>query len=278
MKINNLDSFINFQDLKKNSITRHALSLKDTAIVTGGCGRIGSIFTSLFLLCGLNVIVLSRSKENYIKFISKLDDHYKKKISWKKFDLRKSASIEIISKYLKNKKISYLVNNAAYSNRGKFFKYNSKILNEEIWGTFAGSMLLTEKLLPQLRKYKGAKIIFTGSLWGIKTPRFKIYKDLDIGPSPIIASGKAAILHYAKFLAEREASFGITVNSLLPGWFPKKGKIERKDYIKRIKDNIPLNRIGNLKDLVSAIEFLISNQSSYVTGHELIVDGGYSLS
>ena len=85
MKINNLDSFINFQDLKKNSITRHALSLKDTAIVTGGCGRIGSIFTSLFLLYGLNVIVLSRSKENYIKFISKLDDHYKKKISWKNF-------------------------------------------------------------------------------------------------------------------------------------------------------------------------------------------------
>ena len=120
--------------------------------------------------------------------------------------------------------------------------------------------------------------IFTGSLWGIKTPRFQIYKDLDIGPSPIIASGKAAILQYAKFLAEREATFGITVNSLLPGWFPRKGKIERKDYIKRIKDNIPLNRIGNLKDLVSAIEFLISNQSSYVTLHELIFYGGYSLS
>ena len=64
----------------------------------------------------------------------------------------------------------------------------------------------------------------------------------------------------------------------MPGWFPRKGKVERKDYIKRIKDNIPLNRIGNLNDLISSIEFLISKESSYITGHELIVDGGYSLS
>ena len=139
-------------------------------------------------------------------------------------------------------------------------------------------MLLTEKILPQLRKTKGAKIIFTGSLWGKKTPRFRIYKNLDIGPSPIIAAGKSAILQYAKFLAEREAMFGITVNSLLPGWFPRKGKVERKDYIKRIKNNIPMKRLGKLSDLISAVDFLISQETSYLTGHELIIDGGYSLS
>ena len=277
MKISNLDPFFDFDDLKKYKIKNNSL-LKGTAVITGGCGRIGSVYTSLFLQHGLNVIVLSRSKKNYNQYVSKLDLNLKKKITWKKFDLTKTRSVDLISKYLKNKKISYLVNNAAYSNRGKFFKYDAKRLNQEIWGTFAGAMLLTEKILPQLRKRKSSKIIFTGSLWGNITPRFKIYKDLDIGPSPIIASGKAAIQQYAKFLAEREAVFGITVNSLLPGWFPRKGKVERKDYIKRIKDNIPLNRIGNLSDLISSIEFLISKESSYMTGHELIVDGGYSLS
>ena len=180
--------------------------------------------------------------------------------------------------FLKKKKIKFLINNAAYSNRGKFFSYNKTNINEEIWGTFVGSMLLTEKILPQLRKTKGAKIIFTGSLWGKKTPRFRIYKNLDIGPSPIIAAGKSAILQYAKFLAEREAMFGITVNSLLPGWFPRKGKVERKDYIKRIKNNIPMKRLGKLSDLISAVDFLISQETSYLTGHELIIDGGYSLS
>ena len=232
----------------------------------------------MLLLYGLNVIVLSRTKYNYFKYCANLNTDLKKKIFWKKLDLRKGSSIEKISTFLKNKKIRFLINNAAYSNRGKFFSYNEKNLNEEIWGTFAGSMLLTERILPKLRKIKGAKIIFTGSLWGKKTPRFKIYKNLDIGPSPIIASGKSAILQYAKYLAEREARFGITVNSLLPGWFPRKGKVERKDYINRIKNNIPLKRIGKLSDLITAADFLISQETSYLTGHELIVDGGYSLS
>ena len=269
------DKFINISLFKKR---KKLFNSKEFAVVTGGCGRIGSIYTSLLLLYGLNVIVLSRTKDNFLEFNKNLYPDLKKKIFWKKLDLRKGSSVEKISAFLKKKKIRFLINNAAYSNRGKFFSYNERNLNEEMWGTFAGSMLLTEKILPQLRKINGAKIIFTGSIWGKKTPRFKIYKDLDIGPSPIIASGKSAILQYAKFLAEREALFGITVNSLLPGWFPRKGKVERRDYIKRIKDNIPLKRLGKLSDLISAVDFLISQETSYLTGHELIIDGGYSLS
>ena len=226
------DKFINFSLFKKR---KKLFNSKEFAVVTGGCGRIGSIYTSLLLLYGLNVIVLSRTKDNFLEFAKNLSPDQKKKIFWKKLDLRKGSSIEKISVFFKKKKIRFLINNAAYSNRGKFFSYNERNLNQEIWGTFAGSMLLTEKILPQLRKINWAKIIFTGSLWGKKAPRFRIYKDLDIGPSPIIASGKSAILQYAKFLAEREAMFGITVNSLLPGWFPRKGKVERRDYIKRIK-------------------------------------------
>ena len=268
----------NFLSYSKSVNKKKIFSPGDYAVVTGGCGRIGSIYTSIFLDYGINVIVLSRTKNNFIKYSQKLNSELRKKISWKKFDLTKPSSIENISKHLKNKKIRFLVNNAAYSNRGKFFAYNYKNLNKEIWGTFAGTMLLTEKILPQLRKLKNTKIIFTGSLWAKKTPRFSIYKDLDIGPSPIIASGKSAILQYAKFLAERESQFGISINSLLPGWFPRKGKVERTDYINRIKKNIPLRRIGKLEDLIAAIDFLICKDSSYMTGQEIIVDGGYSLS
>ena len=61
-----------------------------------------------------------------------------------------------------------------------------------------------------------------------QNPRFKIYKDLDIGPSPIIASGKSAILQYSKFLAEREAIFGITVNSCCQVGFLEKAKLREK--------------------------------------------------
>lgn len=269
-----LDSFFNLNTYLKPSINNSEYF----ALVTGGCGRIGSVFTSVLLKKGYNVIVLSRTNNKYKEYIKNLDTKLREKIAWKKLDITNSSSIQKIAKILSKKKIKVLINNAASSNRGKYFKYSSTNLNKEIWGTFAGSMFLTEKFLPKIRKIKNSTIIYTGSLWGIHAPRFKIYKDLNIGPSPIIASGKSALLQYAKFLAVREAEHGVRVNSILPGWFPRKGKVERKDYIKRIKDNIPLNRIGKLNDLISAVEFLLSEESSYVTGHELIVDGGYSLS
>ena len=268
------DTFFNFNSYSKLGNDNS----KYFALVTGGCGRVGSVFVSVLLNKGYNVIVLSRTKKNYKKYIKNLDVNLKKKILWKNLDITNPLSIKTVASALSKKKIKILVNNAASSNRGKFFKYNAKNLNKELWGTFAGSMFLTEQILPKIRKIKNSTIIYTGSLWGIHAPRFKIYKDLDIGPSPIIASGKAALLQYAKFLAVREADYGVRINSILPGWFPRKGKVERKDYIKRIKDNIPLNRVGKLNDLVSSVKFLISDESSYVTGHQLIVDGGYSLS
>ena len=100
---------------------------------------------------------------------------------------------------------------------------------------------------------------------------------MDIGPSPIIASGKAGIMQYVKYLASREASNNITANALLPGWFPRKGKKQRNDYIKSINSKIPLNRIGKLEDLIPAVKFLISDKNTYMTGQFLIVDGGYSI-
>ncbi len=272
----NSDNFLDYSRLIK---IKKKISSPDkgTAVITGGCGRIGSIFTGLFLSHNLKVIILSKTNKKFITYFSKLPKEIKKNISWKKLDLTNAGSIENIAKSLKNKRIEYLINNAAFSNRGEFFKYDSKKINEEMWGTFNGTMLLTERILLNMRKNNKGKIIFTGSLWGLKAPKSKIYGELDIGPSAIIASGKAGILQYAKFLAARESTSNITVNTLLPGWFPRKGKIERKLYIKNIKKNIPLNRIGKLEDLITAVEFLIASGSEYVTGEKIIVDGGYSI-
>jgi len=173
--------------------------------------------------------------------------------------------------------LDVLINNAAESNRGKNFNYDIQSLGKEFWGTFGSSFFLTEKILPYMRKKKIGKIINTGSLWGSHAAKFKTYSNLDIGPSPIIASGKAAIMQYTKHLASREAEYNIVVNALIPGWFPRKGPKENKKYIASIKSNIPLNRIGKLKDLISAVEFLLSNDSDYMTGQFVIVDGGYSI-
>ena len=273
-----MDKFLSYRKFLKEK-ERLALKKDKFAVITGGCGRIGSVFIGQLLYRGYKVICLSKTNQKYLDYKKSLPNNLKKKLFWHSLDLVNPKTVFKAVNFVFNKssKVDVLINNAADSNRGEFFKYNINSLGKEFWGTFGSSFLLTEKILPSMRKNKKGKIISTGSLWGSHAAKFKTYLDLDIGPSPIIASGKAAIMQYTKHLASRESKYSITANALLPGFFPRKGRIERKDYISSIISNIPLNRIGKPKDLISAVDFLISEGSNYMTGQFIIVDGGYTV-
>jgi gluconate 5-dehydrogenase len=73
------------------------------------------------------------------------------------------------------------------------------------------------------------------------------------------------------------AEKNIRVNAISPGHFPPKRGPERPDYMKELTFRIPLGRIGKPEDLAGAVVFLASDASSYVTGHNLVVDGGWSV-
>jgi NAD(P)-dependent dehydrogenase (short-subunit alcohol dehydrogenase family) len=268
------DKFISINQLKSSKKNKFK---KIYCLITGGAGRIGSIYTSLLLKKGYNVIVASRKNISFKKYKSSLDKKFQKKIQWLKLDLSNLNTVDILLKKISNKSLLYLINNASFSFRGNFYNYNKKNIVKEATGISLGSIYLTEKILPSMRKNNNGKIIFTGSLWGNMIPKFDTYLDMDIGPTAMIASSKASIQQYSKYIAVREAVYNITVNSLIPGWFPRKGPIERIDYINKITSNIPMSRIGNLSDLIKPIEFLLSENNNYMTGQEIIVDGGYSL-
>ena len=273
-----MDKYLSYKSFliykKKNKVNKNI-----TAIVTGGVGRIGSVFTAQLLTNGNKVICLSRNKKNYNNYKKNLPNSLKKNLYWYEVDFNSPEKVlEIVKKIKKKfKKIDVLVNNVFDGKRGKFLEYNISSLNKEFWGTFGSAMLLTEKILPMMRKNRYGKIINVGSIWGIQAPKFKTYLNLNNGPSPIISTSKGAITQYTKHLASREAEFNITINLLIPGFFPRKDKVENKNYIKSINSNIPIGRIGKLKDLVNAVEFLLSNGNSYFTGQSIIVDGGYTI-
>ena len=247
------------------------------AILSGGTGRIGGLFLNELIKLNYKIYLLSRSKEKFNNV--KKNKKFNNRIIRINFDLLNEKIIKSAIKKINsdNKKIDCIINCASSSYRGKSFSYNFKKLNEEMMGVFNSSFYLTEKLLPLLRKSSFGKIINVGSLWGMNSVNFSTYLDLDIGPSAITSSGKAALMQYTKYLSSREAENNITANNLVPGWFPRKGKVERKDYIKSINSKIPLNRIGKLDDLKSAISFLLSSENKYFTGQNLIVDGGFSI-
>lgn len=272
-----MDNFAKFGKSEINNT--NSLSNIKNAIVTGGAGRIGSVFVKLLINNKIYVLIGSRSEKKFLNFYKKLSKLEKKYIQWSELDLQKLD--QIVNFKDKNltfiKKSNLLVNNASSSFRGSNYKYDYQNIVHETNGLLTGTIYFSEQILPLLRKQKSAKIINVASLWGFKAPKEKTYLKMNIGPTPVLAAAKAGIINYTKYLAEREKKFNLIINSLSPGWFPRKGKKSNKKYVEAIIQNIPSNRIGKLEDLISPVTFLLSNGSKYYNGQNLIVDGGYSI-
>ena len=114
-------------------------------------------------------------------------------------------------------------------------------------------------------------------MWGLVSPDPTNYLDLENEPSISLVSSKAAVHQFTKYAAVLLSKDNIRVNTIVPGWFPQKRGVERLDYIETLNKRIPMKRIGQPDEIVGPILFLLSDASVYMTGQELIIDGGYTL-
>ncbi len=80
-----------------------------------------------------------------------------------------------------------------------------------------------------------------------------------------------------RYLATLWAAKGVRVNAISPGYFPQKRGVERPDYMAEVNARIPMGRIGQPQEVAGAVVFLASDAASYVTGQNIVIDGGYSL-
>lgn len=118
-------------------------------------------------------------------------------------------------------------------------------------------------------------IVTTGSLWGSLAPNHSMYLDLGNNPTPSVAAQKGSILAVSRYYAGKLAP--IRVNTVSPGWIPKKKGSDRPDYLQEIESRTPLGRIGVPDDVAGAYVFLLSDEARFITGQNLVVDGGYSI-
>ena len=114
-------------------------------------------------------------------------------------------------------------------------------------------------------------------MYGLVSPKPENYKNFNkMSNPPYYGAVKAALIQYTKYAAVNLAKYNIRVNSISPGAFPNLLTQKNKNFINKLKKNIPLNRIGKPNDLKTSIVYLCSKNSSYVTGTNLIVDGGWT--
>ena len=264
-----------------------------TAIVTGGAGILGRRFCAGLADFGANVVVVDIDAKAAREVAKELDDRYDVKSIGICCDITKPDSVkEMVEQVVSSLgNIHVLHNNAAAKSDdldaffAPFEEYSLKQWREIMAVNIDGMFLVAQAVGKHMLEHdEGGSIIQTSSIYGIMAPDQRIYEGSSymgcaINTPAVYSTSKAAVIGLTKYLAAYWADKGIRVNTLTPGGV-ESGQNEtfKQRYSERFKqrysERIPLGRMAKADEMVSALIYLASDASSYVTGQNIIVDGG----
>lgn len=261
-------------------------SLKNkTAIVTGALGLLGKQHCIALSEAGANIIVADLDEEECIYFAESLSTES----IGLHLDVTDSKSIEALRDETKNKfgKIDILVNNAAVNDsfenpkaaleQSKFENYPLELWKKSLDVNLTGVFLCSQILGSVMAEQNSGSIINIASTYGIIAPDQNLYKnkkgEQTFYKPPAYSATKGGIISFTKYLAAYWGTKNVRVNSLSPG-----GVENNQDdfFIDNYSMKTPLNRMAKPTDYKGALIFLASDASSYMTGANLIVDGGWT--
>jgi NAD(P)-dependent dehydrogenase (short-subunit alcohol dehydrogenase family) len=259
---------------------QNLFSLTDqVVIITGGAGHLGSEISKGLASFGARVIVLGRSEERFQPLLDFNSSGAPGEIECVVCDVSdEHAFAKVVDQtWFKYGRIDTLINNASSGNRDKWEELDKDGWLQGLEGALNHYFTCTKAVSKYMLEAGKGSIVNNASLWSFLAPNPNIYLDLGNEPPVHIAAAKGAILQTTRYLATLWAPKGVRVNSFSPGWFPKKSGPERPDYLHEITSRTPMERIGVPEDIVGVVVFLVSNASSFMTGQNLVVDGGYSV-
>jgi NAD(P)-dependent dehydrogenase (short-subunit alcohol dehydrogenase family) len=240
-----------------------------TILVTGASSGIGKAIAIECSKMGAQVIVTARNEkrlqETFDRLAISTDQGHLRIIA----DLSNEVDIERLTNSVQN--LDGLVNCAGIAKPQLFQFSNADELHEIMQANFFSAALLTQKLLKKKKMKKNSSIIFISSISGVKVSY--------IGGG-LYSSTKAALSGLMKGIALEQASKGIRVNTIAPGMVNThildEGTITPEQLAEDVK-KYPLKRYGEPEDIAYAAVYLLSDASSWVTGTDLLIDGGYTL-
>lgn len=240
--------------------------LKDKVIiVTGGSGLLGREIVSDLMLKGAMAINADINEDTDLKKnILKIDITSEKSIV---------DGIETISKYYG--KIDGLVNNAYPRTEDwgtKFEDISFKSWQKNVDIQMNSTFLFIQKLMPELLKTKGS-IVNMASIYGVVGNDMTIYENTNIGSAAQYSAIKGGIINLTRYLASYYGKQGVRLNCVSPG-----GIFDNQDalFVSNYEKKVPLGRMGIPNDIAPVVSFLLSEEAKYITGQNIIVDGGWT--
>ena len=254
-------------------------SLQDkVAVVTGGAGLIGKELIRGLAEAGATCI-LAEIDENRGEKVAEELKRRKLNVIFRYLDITKEKSVSGLIKFIDKKfgRIDIWVNSAYPKTKdwqAKFEDIKFASWKKNIDMHLNGYFICCQKIAEYMKKKKSGSVINFASIYGIAGPDFSIYKNTKMTmPAPYSAI-KGGIITFTRYLASYYGKYNIRINCVSPGGVWDK---QPNIFVKRHIEKIPLKRMANKEDIVGAIIFLASDAASYVTGHNLVIDGGWSI-
>ena len=235
-------------------------------LITGATGGIGSSILTIFHENGFNVIA-SGTNENKLK---KLEDKYSERLLTIKCDLSNESEINDLVSHAQSScdSIDILINNAGITKDNVFLRMKKDQWDDVLNVNLNSNFLLTKSIIKGMIKKRWGRVVNISSV---------VAKMGNAGQANYVAS-KSAIEGFSRTLAQEVASRNITINCVAPGFVDTDilSTIEPKKLTDMTK-NIPVGRIGSPEDVSNAVFFLCSEESSYITGQVIHVNGGLTM-
>lgn len=247
-------------------------------LITGGYGHLGRGIVRGLRAYGATVVVLGRDAAKFEDaFSAELADG---KLHFVACDIARAESVReaFAASQAAHGGPDVLINNATYSAGSRPDQLTDAEFATGLDGSLGSTYRCLREILPYFRARGGGAIINVASMYGVVAPDFAAYADHpQFTNPPHYGAAKAGVVQLTKYFASYLGPENIRVNCVSPGAFPSAGVQAETGFLDALTQRIPLGRIGQPQDLAGAFVFLSSAASSFVTGHNLVVDGGWTI-
>ena len=234
-----------------------------TALITGATGGIGRAIAKTLNAQGANLILTDVNQEALEAFKAELGD----KVVVFAGDVTNSDDVKSLLNFSKEhfENIDILINNAGITKDTLSMRMTDDMWDAVLKVNLTAGFRLTREILPQMMKKRWGRIISMASIVGVIG---------NLGQANYAAS-KAGLIAMTKSVAQEVAGRGITANCIAPGFIATKMTESLPDNVKQMMlDRIPMKRMGTPQDIANVVAFLASEESAYITGQTINVNGG----